>query len=495
MSTVNDPVYSAPNTAGSAGPLVDPTDIVGRRVAAFLLDFLIVGVVSLVIGVAGFSNAFSTDSETFDSADDAIDFCDDVNGDAPDLFGGDPLCIPADVEAVQISFDSSEGNIALLPIAHGALWLLQILLQAFTGATIGKFMTGIRVVREDGQRPGIVRSAVRTVAYFIDGFPWVPPMLLGLIVSVTSKRHRRLGDRLAGTFVVNKAAAGYPLPAGHLFDVRLPAEGEPAASTHPRRDPVTGKLPPPAMPGAHPPRPSNDAVAAGAAAADRRRASMASPPQSTPMSPSVPMPSPPQSASAANDIYEPTTLTTAPGAPAAPKPDPVGPRPSGAGGGLAPPTPSPTGEFASGRTTAAVEPPTGQQPSVNQPAVQQPSVNQPAVQQPSVDQPAVAQPDIAQPTIDQPTLQQPTVDQPGIVEPAAQDQSTATEVFASQSAAPGSVVQEPGVQEPVAQQPVAAQQQAMPDGVMWDAVRSAYIFSDGTTFLQWDAAASTWVPM
>jgi|GEM_PF-819801 len=438
--------------AATGGPQVDPTDIVGRRVGAFLLDFLIVGVLSLIIGLAGFSNAFSTDSTEFDSADEAIEYCEEANAGSPDLVGGDPICIPADVEAVEISFDSSEGNVAILPIAHGALWLLQILLQAFTGATIGKFMTGIRVVREDGGRPGIVRSAVRTIAYFIDGFPWFPPMLLGLIASVTSKRHRRLGDRFAGTFVVNKAAAGYPVPDSHLFDVQLPPEQQ---TQHPLRDPVTGKLPPPAMPGRQVDTPPNDAVSAGAAAAARRRVAMP-----------APQPASPQVGAAPNAPQQPTV----------------------AGAQPPPPTPSPTGEFAGHRAGVA---PTGQQPAVEAPTIEQPAVTQqPAVELPVVQQPAVEPPTVEQPAIEPPVAQQPAVtpQQPMAQQPAV----TPQQPMAQQPA----VTQQPAVaQQPAVTQPVATAQPAMPDGVMWDNARGAYVYSDGARFLQWDDFNNTWVPI
>lgn len=442
MSTVSNPA----NYPANHGAPSDPTDVVGRRVFAFLLDFLLVGVLSLVIGAAGFTNAFSAETTELDSVDEAIEFCEEANGGSPDFsgfFDGDSFCVPADVDALEISFDSSEGNIAVLPIVHGGLWLIQILLQAFTGATIGKFMTGLRVVREDGGRPGLVRSAVRTIAYFIDGFPWAPPMLLGLIASVTSKRHRRLGDRLAGTFVVNKNAAGYPVPAAHLFDVRLPPERDVGAVQRPRRDPVTGKLPPPAMPGAAPAAPGNDAVSAGAAAAARHRANQ---------------PTPPAHAPRVTDTPDWRTSS----APSAAGSTPAAPRPSVMGADASPPTPSPTGEFAGGQAVA----PIASVPQASQPQVVQPATPRPAVLQSDVPQPSAAE---------APTVQQPAVQQQATVQQPAVDQTVAA-------------------QQPAAQQP-SAQEPAMPDGVMWDPARNTYIYSDGSRFLQWDADANTWVPM
>jgi uncharacterized RDD family membrane protein YckC len=72
-------------------------------------------------------------------------------------------------------------------------------LEATLGRTVGKLVTGIRVVGEDGGRPGFVSALVRTISRVVDS---ILGYLVALIIVVNSKRRRRLGDMLAKTYVV-----------------------------------------------------------------------------------------------------------------------------------------------------------------------------------------------------------------------------------------------------------------------------------------------------
>ena len=90
--------------------------------------------------------------------------------------------------------------------ADGSAWLLVIvvlyyvLLEGLAGRTVGKILTGIRVVdAETGGRPGIVSALVRTLLRLIDG---IFVYLVGFIIVVNSDRRRRLGDMAAKTLVV-----------------------------------------------------------------------------------------------------------------------------------------------------------------------------------------------------------------------------------------------------------------------------------------------------
>src|SRR2546421_6008590 len=95
-------------------------------------------------------------------------------------------------------------------------------IQGLTGGTIGKLICGIRVVRENGSRPGIGRGVLRWVLLIVDDFPYLIPMLTGFIVALSNDRRRRVGDMAAATFVVRAGIAGVPL-----------AEAVPAAGAHP----------------------------------------------------------------------------------------------------------------------------------------------------------------------------------------------------------------------------------------------------------------------
>lgn len=122
-------------------------------------------------------------------------------------------------------------------------WLIPVLffvgmmvaLQGLTGLTLGKAATGVRSVGSDGGVPGIGRALVRSlfaavgilaaVATWMQlptewtDFPRFVAMigvfsLVGAITAImasTSAGHRRLGDRLSGTFVVDRSFAGRPL--------------------------------------------------------------------------------------------------------------------------------------------------------------------------------------------------------------------------------------------------------------------------------------------
>lgn len=74
------------------------------------------------------------------------------------------------------------------------LWLL----EARFGATLGKAMVGIRVVRTNERNPLAV-TAIRNVLRIVDGLGFY---LVGAVVAACSDVRRRLGDMCAGTVVI-----------------------------------------------------------------------------------------------------------------------------------------------------------------------------------------------------------------------------------------------------------------------------------------------------
>jgi uncharacterized RDD family membrane protein YckC len=83
------------------------------------------------------------------------------------------------------------------------IWLVYYaVMETAVGATVGKLVTGIRVVRRDGSKPDLATSLKRTVLRVVDGFPFVLPYLVGAIAVWSSPTKQRLGDRWAGTYVV-----------------------------------------------------------------------------------------------------------------------------------------------------------------------------------------------------------------------------------------------------------------------------------------------------
>ncbi|MDY7100163.1 MAG: RDD family protein, partial [Actinomycetota bacterium] len=161
---------SAPSTAA------DPTAVIGRRIVAYVIDTIMVWAIGAVLVLVL--------AEDTSPNDDSFDFV---------VEGGDALVLYLIV-----------GVYALMT---------QVLQQGLTGATPGKLIAGVRCVKGDGSAPGILRALLRTLLLVIDaGFCYLP----GLILAVVTKKHQRLGDLAASTYVVGAGSAGQPVdaPAG-----------------------------------------------------------------------------------------------------------------------------------------------------------------------------------------------------------------------------------------------------------------------------------------
>ena len=72
--------------------------------------------------------------------------------------------------------------------------------EVIFSATIGKLVTGLRVVREDGSRLRLRDSVIRNLFRVIDGLPIF--YLVGFVVMMRGPARQRLGDRVARTMVV-----------------------------------------------------------------------------------------------------------------------------------------------------------------------------------------------------------------------------------------------------------------------------------------------------
>ena len=75
--------------------------------------------------------------------------------------------------------------------------------EAFGGASPGKRIMGLRVVREDGSPAGLREIFLRNLLRAADGLP--VGYVVGVLAMGIDPRFRRLGDRLAGTLVVRTA--------------------------------------------------------------------------------------------------------------------------------------------------------------------------------------------------------------------------------------------------------------------------------------------------
>ncbi len=81
------------------------------------------------------------------------------------------------------------------------LWVTYYaVLEGLFGVTLGKRIAGLRVTDLEGRRIGWQAAIVRNLARLLDVLPFA--YLLGGILTLATRQHQRLGDRLAGTLVV-----------------------------------------------------------------------------------------------------------------------------------------------------------------------------------------------------------------------------------------------------------------------------------------------------
>ena len=216
-----------------------PTDVMGRRVGAYVID-LAVGFVILIVMVLALAS-----TREFQTSAEATAYCDRFN-DNPDI-----ICTASGSTALVL--DSSELGAIVLAEA-GFVVVNFVLLTGLTGFSFGKLLTGVRVVNQaSGQRCGIPRALLRTVLLFIPDLGGV----VGFIVAASSTDHRRVGDMAASTLVVHKRALGHPptqpvyapsvyAPGGYAMTPQVPAGyGYPAPPATPWSNVPPAPTPPP----------------------------------------------------------------------------------------------------------------------------------------------------------------------------------------------------------------------------------------------------------
>ena len=95
-------------------------------------------------------------------------------------------------------------------VCGGPAWLFfaavlayWVVLEAMLGATLGKLMTGLRVVRDDGSPVSWPGAVIRTLLRVVDG---ACLYLVAAIAVWSSSGNQRLGDMAAKTYVVRRAS-------------------------------------------------------------------------------------------------------------------------------------------------------------------------------------------------------------------------------------------------------------------------------------------------
>lgn len=165
----------------------DPTRVVLRRCLAYVTDIALI-VAVLLIGAL-------------------------VAGDVHSRKHGCPNPVPSGRQC--FAYGSSAllvSNRAVVAFAVSLVVLVVVVFivpTALVGTSPGKALVRIRVVRADGSPPGLGRSLLRAAAWVVDGLTLLLPV--GLWLAMLTPGHRRVGDFVAGTFVVRRAAQGQPV--------------------------------------------------------------------------------------------------------------------------------------------------------------------------------------------------------------------------------------------------------------------------------------------
>jgi len=102
------------------------------------------------------------------------------------------------------------------------MWFSYLMMtERLFGATLGKRLTGIRVVQDDWSPLTLKAAVLRQLTHLVPTVVAVQPGLalthgqavtygLGCVIALVSEDHRRLGDRLAGTLVIRHTSVPVP---------------------------------------------------------------------------------------------------------------------------------------------------------------------------------------------------------------------------------------------------------------------------------------------
>jgi hypothetical protein len=118
----------------------------------------------------------------------------------------------------------------LLVVFAGFLDL--VVLQSVTGASIGKLCTRLRVVEVRGNEARFLRVLGRWLFLVVD----LGCLVVGVVSTLVTHPHRRVGDLVCGTYVVGVASVGQPVvapPPASVYDTVPPAYAAPVGAPPP----------------------------------------------------------------------------------------------------------------------------------------------------------------------------------------------------------------------------------------------------------------------
>jgi len=184
--------------------------------------------IGLFIGATFTSTAFPTDID----AENACTRINDLSNDWCIQFGSDVLV-------------GRGGETAgVFAIWIGWVVMTTMIIPGLTGWSPGKLVFGLRVVNHDTFNPaGIGANIGRGLMWCFDAFPFFAPVF-GLLLISTTKGHRRLGDRVARTIVIEANEVGRPVMLTGVNKVSPP----PPLFAQPAPPPQPSTPPPPTGP-------------------------------------------------------------------------------------------------------------------------------------------------------------------------------------------------------------------------------------------------------
>ena len=161
---------------------LDPTNVMGRRIAAWFIDVIVPTIVAIILGYIVFIGAATKITGV------PSDYC---TFETPEA---NTACIQVGNNAYVGTRDDVRAAFTVGGLVYliGALNLFVV--QGVTGATVGKHMLGLRVVRADGSIAGFGANAANPCCSSSTS----SSALVGLITALVTHPHRRVGDMAAG---------------------------------------------------------------------------------------------------------------------------------------------------------------------------------------------------------------------------------------------------------------------------------------------------------
>lgn len=113
-----------------------------------------------------------------------------------------------------VSRDAALLQALVIVLSVGVLVALPVTLETvLRGRTVGKLVLGLRTVRDDVGPIGLRHALIRALAGVVE--LWLSTGSVALLVAATNERAKRLGDMLAGTYVVHaRSRLRLPPPPG-----------------------------------------------------------------------------------------------------------------------------------------------------------------------------------------------------------------------------------------------------------------------------------------